>query len=139
MLAIPASEHSQLHVPERLTAALMLLEALVIDHQFPCGAVCHLPQAHDLALGTGQHHGPSQTVNPWPFFTSPRPVSHADSTTSLVPHRSSAVTSDAVSIPSSVAPLRRWLAPPELAPRAEERVFREHRLALILTDTASDR
>ena len=51
-------------VPERLTPALILLKTLVVvDHQLPRGPVGYFPQAHDVTLRTGQHEGPTQTVD----------------------------------------------------------------------------
>src|SRR5215831_12704143 len=52
---------------------------------------------------------------PSPFLISPRPVSHAESTTSFVPHKSNPATSSAVSKPSS-SPLLPSLAPASAKP-----------------------
>ena len=64
MLAVPALQHGQLRLPQRLAPSEAVLETRIISgHHLACHAIADRPQAHDQCFGPRQEERASQPVN----------------------------------------------------------------------------
>jgi hypothetical protein len=109
-------QHGQLRLTQRLQLGELLLPQVDVEplHQDAGGRVVDLPQAGHHRPRPGRLEGALQAQHPLAALQRPRPVSQAERTTSSVPRRSSACTSSAVRMPSSLPGRRRRRRP---APR----------------------
>jgi len=108
-------QHGQLDSSQRLgPSGAFHQRGIVLDDEVARACVRYRPQADHLGLGAGEHERAPQAVDAVAVANLADAGSHADSTTSCVPHKSRSVASRAVRTPS-IDP------PPALARRAPER------------------